>query len=290
MPTTSATDRRQRFRAILAGHACVHPGSVHDAISARIAQDLGFELGMFAGSVASLAVLGAPDIVVLTLTEFAEQARRIGRGAPALPLLVDADHGYGNALNAARTVQELETAGVAALTIEDTVLPTPYGTDKPTLLPLEEGLGKVAAALAARDDPSLVVVARTSAVGITGIDDAVARARAYAALGPDALFFTGVTKPAELEALGAATALPIILGGIPTALNDREALAAHRVRVSLQGHQPFAAAVQALHDTLKALRDGTPPADLAGVAPAALMNRVTRADEYEAGRKRFLGG
>jgi oxaloacetate decarboxylase len=126
MPTPSATERRQRFRAILAGPACIHPGSVHDAISARIAQDLGFELGMFAGSVASLAVLGAPDIAVLTLTEFAEQARRIGRGAPALPLLVDADHGYGNALNAARTVQELETAGVAALTIEDTALPPPY--------------------------------------------------------------------------------------------------------------------------------------------------------------------
>ena len=290
MPTPSATDRRQRFRAILAGDACVHPGSVHDAISARIAQDLGFELGMLAGSVASLAVLGAPDIVVLTLTEFAEQARRIGRGAPALPLLVDADHGYGNALNAARTVQELETAGVAALTIEDTLLPTPYGADKPALLPLEESLGKVSAALAARDDPSLVVVARTGAVGITGIDDAVARSRAYAALSPDALFFTGVTKPAELEALAAATMLPIILGGIPAALNDRAALAARRVRVSLQGHQPYAAAVQALHDTLKALRDGTPPADLAGVAPAALMNRVTRADEYEAGRKRFLGG
>ena len=62
------------------------------------------------------------------------------------------------------------------------------------------------------------------------------------------------------------------------------------MRVSLQGHQPFAAAVQALYDTLKALRDGTPPADLAGVAPAALMNRITRADEYEAGRRRFLGG
>ena len=290
MPTPSATERRQRFRAILAGDACIHPGSVHDAVSARIAQDLGFEIGMFAGSVASLAVLGAPDLVLLTLTEFAEQARRIVRGAPALPLLVDADHGYGNALNAARTVQELETAGVAALTVEDTVLPTPYGTDRPTLLPLEEGRGKVAAALAARDDPSLAVVARTGAVGIAGIGDAVARARAYAALGPDALFFTGVTQPAELEALAAATTLPIILGGLPPALNDRAALAAQRVRVSLQGHQPFAAAVQALHDTLKALRDGTAPADLAGVAPAALMNRVTRADEYEAGRKRFLGG
>jgi oxaloacetate decarboxylase len=133
-------------------------------------------------------------------------------------------------------------------------------------------------------------VARTGAVGITGIDDAVARARAYAAVGPDALFFTGVTDQAELEALAAATALPIILGGLPAALNDRTVLAAYRVRVSLQGHQPFAAAVQALHDTLKALRDGTLPADLSGVAPTALMNRVTRADEYETARKRFLGG
>ena len=290
MGHTKANERRRRFRAILAGDACVHPGSVHDAISARIAQDLGFEVGMFAGSVASLAVLGAPDVVVLTLTEFTEQARRIGRGAPDLPLLVDADHGYGNALNAMRTVQELETAGVAALTIEDTVLPTPFGAAKPTLLPLEEGCGKIAAALAGRDDPDLVVVARTSAVGITGIGDAVGRARAYAALGPDALFFTGVTTVADLEALAAATDLPIILGGVPAALNDRATLAGHRVRVSLQGHQPFAASVRALHDTLKALRDGTAPAELTGVAPGAMMDGVTRAGAYEEWRKRFLGG
>src|SRR5256884_8647126 len=107
--------RRTQFRAILAGRACVHPASVHDAVSARIAEDLGFEAGMFAGSVASLAVLGAPDIVVLTLTEFADQAYRINR-AGKLPLLVDADHGYGNALNIKRTVEELETAGCAGIT------------------------------------------------------------------------------------------------------------------------------------------------------------------------------
>ena len=81
---------------------------------------------MFAGSIASFTVLGAPDIVVLTLTEFAQQAYRINR-AGKLPLLVDADHGYGNALNVKRTVEELETAGVAGLTIEDTLLPTSYG-------------------------------------------------------------------------------------------------------------------------------------------------------------------
>src|ERR1700750_99388 len=110
------TDRRDRLRAIVAGARCIHPGSVHDPISARIAEDLGFEVGMFAGSVASLAVLGAPDLIVLTLSEFAGQAYRINR-AGNLALLVDADHGYGNALNAKRTVEELETAGVAALSL-----------------------------------------------------------------------------------------------------------------------------------------------------------------------------
>ena len=105
--------------------------------------------------------------MVLTLGEFAEQAYRICR-AGNLPLLVDADHGYGNALNAKRTVEELETAGVAALTIEDTLLPAPFGAlGKTRLVPLEEGVGKMRAALAGRQDPSLVVVGRTSAVAAT---------------------------------------------------------------------------------------------------------------------------
>src|SRR5262245_47442851 len=105
------TDRRERARAIVAGGRWIYPASLHDPISARIADDLGFEAGMFAGSVASLTVLGAPDVVVLTLTEFAAQAYRINR-AGKLPLFVGADHGYGNALNVKRTVEELETAGV----------------------------------------------------------------------------------------------------------------------------------------------------------------------------------
>src|SRR3954449_13407403 len=155
------TDRRKRFREVLNGNRCVHPGSVYDAISARIAEDLGFELGMFAGSVASLTVLGAPDLIVLTLSEFAQQAYRINR-AGKLPLMVDADHGYGNALNVKRTVEELETAGVAALTIEDTWLPTAFGQVGQTrLISIEEGVGKMRAALAGRQDPSLVVTART---------------------------------------------------------------------------------------------------------------------------------
>src|SRR3954464_5747629 len=119
MPMSSITERRQRFRAVLAGNVCVHPGSVFDPMSARIAEELGFEVGMFGGSTASLTVLGAPDLIVLTLTEFANQAPRICRAVKTLPLLVDADHGYGNALSAMRTVEELEAAGISAMTLED---------------------------------------------------------------------------------------------------------------------------------------------------------------------------
>ena len=281
------TDRRKRFRGILAGDQCVHPGSVYDPISARIAEDLGFETGMFAGSTASLTVLGAPDLIVLTLSEFAEQCYRINR-AGNLPLMVDADHGYGNALNVKRTVEECESAGVAGMSIEDTDLPTPFGTTKPRMLSVEEGTGKMKAALAGRQDPLLCIAGRTSAPAISNIDDAIARGRAYEAAGVDALFFVGVKTRAELDAISAATRLPLILGGATPELTDRSYLASRRVRIALQGHQPFAAAVKAVHDTLKALRDGTPPGKLTGVADAELMKRVTRDDDYGRWTRDFL--
>src|SRR3982074_205267 len=204
--------RREALRLILTGSTCVRPGSVYDAISIRIAEDLGFEVGMFGGSVASLAVLGDPDIALITLTELAEQMRRMSR-AGALPVLVDADHGYGNAMNVRRTVQELEMAGAAGLTIEDTLLPQAFGQASTQLISIEEGVGKVKAALEARGDPALVIVGRTGAASVTSFDDAIARAKAYQAVGVDALFFTGVKTRGELEAIAAATALPIVLGG-----------------------------------------------------------------------------
>ena len=165
------SQRRKNFRAILNSARCVHPGSVADPMTARVTQEAGFEVGIFAGSVASMAVLAAPDLIVLTLSEFADQARRIGR-ACELPLLVDADHGYGNALNVRRTVEELEMAGVAALSIEDTVLPNLYGSGgKASLISLEEGIGKMKAALDARIDPDLAIAGRSSAAGIAGVDE-----------------------------------------------------------------------------------------------------------------------
>jgi carboxyvinyl-carboxyphosphonate phosphorylmutase len=283
------TNRRERFRAVLAGDQCIHPGSVFDPISARIAEELGFEVGMFAGSIASFTVLGAPDLIVLTLSEFAEQAYRINR-AGKLPLLVDADHGYGNALNVMRTVQELETAGVAAMCIEDTLLPRAYGEKKPSLISLDEGVGKMRAAIAAREDPSFVIVGRTSAAAINGTDDVLRRAKAYEAAGVDALFFAGGMTREQLDALSTAVKLPLMLGGSGRELQDRDYLASRRVRIALQGHQPFSAAVQAVYDTLKALREGTKPGDLQGIASAETMGRVTRGGDYKSWTEKFLGG
>jgi carboxyvinyl-carboxyphosphonate phosphorylmutase len=280
--------RREALRSILSGSACVHPGSVYDPVSIRIAEDLGFGLGMFGGSVASLAVLGDPDIALITLTELAEQMRRMSR-ASALPVVVDADHGYGNALNVRRTVEELETAGAAGLTIEDTLLPQAFGQSGMLLIPLAEGVGKMKAALDARRDPSLVIIGRTGAASVTGLDDTIVRARAYEATGVDALFFTGIKSRAELEAISAATRLPIVLGGAPEEMSDVPYLAKQRVLIALQGHAPFAAATQAVYETLKALREGSVPKDLKRLAPAELTGRVTREAETKMRGREFLG-
>jgi carboxyvinyl-carboxyphosphonate phosphorylmutase len=281
--------QREAFRNVLRGDRCVHPASVFDPISARIAEDLGFEVGMFAGSVASLTILGAPDIILITLTEFAEQAYRICR-AGRLPLLVDADHGYGNALNVMRTVEELESAGVSALTIEDTALPAGYGSPKSSLISIDEAAAKLRAAVRARQDPGLVIVGRCQAFSISDTDDAVARAKAYVQTGVDAMFFVGVKTRAQLEAVRAVCDLPMILGSAAEEVADPAYLATMNVRVSLQGHQPFAAAVQAVHTTLKALREGTPTAQLQNVAGKALMDQVTRQGNYTEWTREYLGG
>jgi carboxyvinyl-carboxyphosphonate phosphorylmutase len=279
--------RREKLRAILSGPSCIYPGSVYDATSIRIAEDLGFQVGMFGGSVASLAVLGDPDITLITLTELAEQMRRMSRAA-SLPVLVDADHGYGNALNVRRTVQELEAAGAAGLTIEDTLLPQAFGEAKAQLISLEEGVGKMKAALDGRGDSSLVVVGRTGAASITSVDDAIRRAQAYEAVGVDALFFTGIKNRAELEAVASATKLPIVLGGAPEEMSALDYLSSQRVRIALQGHAPFAAATQAVYETLKALREGASPKSLKGLASSELTSRATREADIKQRSAEFL--
>ena len=283
------TARRERYRAILAGDRCVHPASVFDPISARAAEDLGFEVGMFAGSIASGTVLGAPDLIVLTLTEFAQQIHRICR-AGDLSLMVDADHGYGNALNVRRTVEELETAGVSALTIEDTALPLSYGNaSEGNLISVDEGVGKMKAALSGRQDPALVIAGRSSALRFGGVPEAVKRAKAYQTAGVDAMFLAGAQTRDEVAAVRSEVSIPILLGGAGGELSDLDWLSQNGVRIALQGHLPFAAAVKAAYDTLKALRDGVPPADLsAQIASPDLLAQLTRRANYDQWIKDWL--
>ena len=278
------TARRQRLRAVLNGDSCVYTGSVYDAISARIAEDLGFEVGMLGGSVASMAAIGAPDLMGLTLTEFAQQIYRITR-AGDLSLLVDADDGYGNAINVMRTVVELETAGVAGLTLEDTVLPPPFAANgETTLMPLAEGVGRMKAALEARTDPEMVIVGRTSAAELIDLDDCIQRIRAYAVAGVDAVFPIGVNTPEQLDAVHAAVDVPLVASD----MGDKDFMASRGVRIVVHSHAPFAAAVKAVHDTLAALRNGTPVNQLEGVADSTLMKRVTRQANYDDWMDRFL--
>ena len=280
--------RRKAFRRVLEGETCVHPASVFDPVSTRIAEDLGFELGMLGGSVASLAVLGAPDLIILTLSELSALVHRMSR-AGELPLMVDADHGYGNALNVMRTVEELENAGAAGLSIEDTELPIPHGADgEPRFISEEEAVGKLRAAVAARRDPDLVIAGRTDTAKPLGAEEAARRARAYSETGVDAIFLVGVKTKDDLELITADLQLPVILGGAGPELMDRAYLASKGVRVCLQGHHTFIAATQAVYETMKHLREGGAPADVKGLPSAELKAATTRAGDYARWRKEFL--
>jgi len=257
------SEQRKRFKAVLQGTRCLSPASVFDPLSARIAESVGYEIGMLAGSVASNTTLAAPDLIVLTLTEFADQIRRIMR-ASRLPLLVDADHGYGNALNVMRTVWELDHAGVSCMSIEDPSLPLrfgqPDGTDE--LISTAEMVGKLKAAVEARGSSDVLIAGRTAALKVEGVDGTVARVKAYAATGVDAIFVVGLETLDQLSAIKAAAGkLPIIIGSAPASLK-REDLAARGARVLLQGHQPVAAAAKALREVYEHLHKGGAPADL----------------------------
>jgi len=273
----------------LAGSKCLSPASVFDPLSARVAEAVGFEIGMLAGSVASNTTLAAPDLIVLTLTELADQIRRIMR-VSTLSLIVDADHGYGNALNVMRTIGELEHAGVSALSIEDTALPLRFGQEegKDELVSVEEMAGKLRAAVRARTDPALVIAGRTAALKVEGTEATIARAKAYAATGVDAIFVVGLEKLDQIKALHEAVRLPIIVGSAPASLR-REELGRLGARILLQGHQPVAAAVRALREAYTHLYGGGEPAELKSrIASPQEMEQLVAGDVYRKWQREYL--
>ena len=281
---TTARNKRQALRAILQGEACVRPASTFDPMSALAAQDIGYPMGILAGSVASMGVLGAPDITLLTLSELVEQARRICR-VSTLPLLVDGDHGYGNALNVRRTVLELEAAGVAAVSIEDTLLPATFGNSEGAqLISIAEIVGKLRAALDARTDPSFVVMGRTHAGLTKGRADLLARQAALQATGIDALFVTGLRDPADLDALAGNTTVPLVLGTMLPGM-DAAALAARKVRICLQGHEAYYQGVKAMYANLAQLHLGRDSPD---ANAQQLCQRLAQTERHAQWAKDFL--
>ena len=275
MHRTSHHDLRAQFRALLDSNACYHTASVFDPMSARIAADLGFEVGILGGSVASLQVLAAPDFALITLSEFVEQASRIGRVA-RLPVIADADHGYGNALNVMRTVVELERAGIAALTIEDTLLPAQFGRKSTDLIGVDEGVGKIRAALEARIDPDLAIIARTNA-GVLEVDEVIRRTQAYQQAGADGICMVGIRDFEHLEQIAENLRVPLMLVsyGNPS-LRDDARLASLGVRIVVDGHAAYFAAIKATYDCLREQR-GIAASDLNATE---LTHKYTQPEDY----------
>jgi carboxyvinyl-carboxyphosphonate phosphorylmutase len=171
----------------------VAPGA-YDALSARLVEQAGFDVVYMTGFGTTASLIGRPDVGLLTGSEMVDNARRIV-SAVDVPVIADADTGYGNAINVVRTVQLFEQAGVAGLQLEDQVAPKKCGhMSGKAVIETAEMVGKLQAAVAARRDPDLVLIARTDAVAVSGVDDAIARGHAYAAAGADVLFVEAPTS------------------------------------------------------------------------------------------------
>ena len=283
MKPTSPHKLRLAFRALLKSDSCYHTASVFDPMSARIANDLGFEMGILGGSVASLQVLAAPDFALITLSEFVEQATRIGRVARR-PIIADADHGYGNALNVMRTITELERAGVAALTIEDTVLPAGYGRKSTDLVSVEEGIGKIKGALEARIDEALSIFARTNATELSTAE-VISRSKAYEAAGADGICMVGIRDFDHLEEITQHLTVPVMLVtyGNPQ-LRDNARLAKAGVRVVVNGHAAYFAAIKATYDCLREQRDIT----ASDLSASELSTKYSTLQEYRVWAREFM--
>jgi len=255
--SASLAERRAAFRARLARRdAMVVPGA-GNALTARMIAATGFEAVYVTGAGIANTQLGVPDIGLVTMPELAAAVSAMADVTDA-PLVVDIDTGFGNALNARRTVRALERAGAFAVQLEDQVFPKRCGHfSGKAVIPVAEAAAKVRAAVEARDDPNLLVIARTDARAVEGLEAALARAEAYIAAGADLTFVEAPTSVAELRAIAARLPVPqvanMVFGGA-TPLVPQAELAAMGYAMTLYANAALQAAMKAMDEVLGALR------------------------------------
>jgi carboxyvinyl-carboxyphosphonate phosphorylmutase len=262
---------RARLRELLAGPQPVPAPGAYDALSARLVEEAGFDVVYMTGFGTTASLIGRPDVGLLSAAEMIDNARRIV-AAVDVPVIADADTGYGNAINVVRTVQAYEQAGVAGIHLEDQVMPKKCGhISGKAVITAEEMVGKLRAAVAARRDPQLVIIARTDAAAVEGLDAAVARARAYAEAGADMLFVEAPTSEDDI-----ARVAQELKGVAPLVFNWAEGGRTPPISLERIGELGFAlvlypigtllAATSAIRSLLATLRaDGTPAAALSAL-------------------------
>lgn len=202
--------RNQRLRRLIAREEILIAPGVYDAYLARCVERAGFEAVYMTGAGVSQSRLGVPDLGLISFTEMLDQAGRIA-DAVELPLIADADTGYGNAMNVARTIRAYERAGVAACHIEDQQMPKRCGHfDEKRVVPAAEMTAKIRAALDARTDPDFVLIARTDARTVEGLEPALERANAYAEAGADVIFVESPLSEDELGVIGRTVKAPLL--------------------------------------------------------------------------------
>jgi 2-methylisocitrate lyase-like PEP mutase family enzyme len=268
-----------------AGNGLLLPG-VANALTARIAADLGFSAVYVTGAGVSNTFLGMPDIGLLSLTEMAAHVRAIA-DAVDVPVVVDADTGFGNAVSVGRTVRLLEQAGASGIQLEDQVAPKRCGHfDGQQVISAAEMSQKIRAATEARRDPGTLIIGRTDARGAHGLDEALSRAADYAAAGADVLFVEGLRSVEELRAAGAAVPgvpkLANLVEGGKTPMLPREELVALGFSVLLYANAAMQGAIHGTQVVLSGLRDAgslDPVRDQ--LAPWAERQRLVGKDDYD---------
>jgi 2-methylisocitrate lyase-like PEP mutase family enzyme len=284
----SASNARAALRQQLAGQELVVAPGVFDGISAHLVARLGFRAGYLTGAGIAASGFGLPDIGLVTLTEMAERARMITRVLGDIPLIADADTGYGAELNVVRTVREYEAAGVAAIQLEDQAFPKKCGhlPDKELIDPATFA-ARLTAALEARTDPDLVLIARTDARGPLGLDAAIERANTYARAGADVIFVEAPQSVEEIERIAAEVPAPLlinlVIGGL-TPIESTERLQKLGYAIAIHPSLALGGAAFAMLTGLAELA-GTDPKSLIPSKPAEFFNLVGLAEWSEIGER-----